>query len=175
MRPDDDDDDDDQRASEHLRKKKKHKHTNCVISSQIQFLPPKTISVWLHRPRGTVIVVIMLKLMLHSYSCVSCIVIRFFFFSSTEVSFKCFFGAWRLMTTWFPTEMFNQCLIRGGVGWVLMGGGAQTHSASRLIWFFTFLFGVPHLSICGDGDTLWLYTVHRLHVGVSLLKLELNQ
>ena len=59
--------------------------------------------------------------MLHSYSCVSRIVITFFppsfspfffFFSYTEISFKFFLGARGLMTACFHTEIFNQRLIR---------------------------------------------------------------
>ena len=94
---------------------------------QIQFLPPKQSLCNSSRPLGTVIVVIMLKLMLHSYSCVSCIVIRFFF-PRLKFLFKCFFGAWRLMTTCFPTEMFNQRLIRG----------TDTFSSADLIFHFPF-------------------------------------
>lgn len=98
-----------------------------VISTQIQFLPPKQSLSNSSRPVGTVIVVIMLKLMLHSYSCVSCIVIRFFF-PLLKFLFKCFFGARRLMTTCFPTEMFNQRLIRG----------TDTFSSADLIFHFPF-------------------------------------
>lgn len=54
-------------------KKRCHIHTNTIS-------PPKQSLCNSGGPVGTVIVVIMLKLMLHSYSCASCIVIRFFFF-----------------------------------------------------------------------------------------------
>lgn len=104
----------------HLRERC-HIHTNTLS-------PPKQSLCNSSRPVGAVIVVIMLKLMLHGYSCVSCIVIRFFFSPSTEVSFKCFFGAWRLMTTCFPTEMFNQRLIRG----------TDTFGSADLIFHFPF-------------------------------------
>lgn len=85
-----------------------------------------------------------------------------------KVSFQWVFGAQRLMTTCFPTDMFNQQLIRGG----------QTHSAP-LIWFFTLLFGVPHLSLCSPEERrrdqslfmlyecCWMFVRSELHCHFS--------
>lgn len=71
--------------------------------------------------------------MLHSFLCLFYCNYVSLFSLPAEVSFQCVFGAQRLMTTCFPTDMFNQRLIRG-----------DRHI--QLCWFdFSLYFLVSHI------------------------------